>query len=56
MQVSRAARHLYQRCLENSKAAHNSQAGLGSQLKIIGNFVSDYMGAIQAHQTRLTAV
>ncbi len=52
VQVTRIAKHLYECCLANSKAAHSSHAGLSLQLKVIGNFVSDYLGAIQAYQAK----
>lgn len=53
MQVTLIARHLYQRCLENSKVAHSTQADLCSQLKVIGSYVSDLASILQEHNVKI---
>ncbi len=51
-QVTLIVRHLYQRCLENSKVAHSSQADLCSQLKVIGSYISDLASILQEHDVK----
>jgi len=53
VQVTLIARHLYQRCLENSKVAHSTQADLCSQLKVIGSYVSDLASILQEHNVKI---
>lgn len=46
-QVYLAAKHMFQHCLEHTKVAHKSHARISDQLRIIGNFVSDYDSLLQ---------
>ena len=52
VQVLLTTRNLFQRCLEQSKVAHSSQVNVRSQLKVIGNLVSDYSSILQERQHR----
>ena len=53
LQVTLVVRHLYQRCLENSKVAHSSQADICSQLKVIGSFIADLSSILQEHNVKV---
>lgn len=46
-QVVLASKLLFQQVLDNSKVAHSSQAGTATQLRIIGNFISDQLSLLK---------
>ena len=47
MQVLLAAKHLSERCIKQSRVAHSAQTDLRSQLRAIGQLISDYQDIIR---------